>query len=666
MALENTLARYTPEQIETDRRVLELLSQTFGTASAASSEIINLEAILNLPKGTEHFIADLHGEDEAFRHILKNASGNIKRKVREIYGNEMRDSDIAQFCSLIYYPEQKLELIREEEEDLDDFYNITLHRLVKVLQSVSSKYTRSKVRKALPKEFAYIIEELLHETPGGESKQMYYNRIVETIISTGQADEFIIAICNVIQHLSIDRLHILGDIYDRGQGAHIIMDTLADYKGFDIQWGNHDALWMGAAAGNDSCIANVLRIALRYGNMDTLEEGYGINLVPLATFAMETYADDPCDVFRPRLEPGSAADNERSRSLLAKMHKAITVIQFKLEGALIDRYPDWKMSNRKLLGSISEDRKQITIDGQTYQMRDSFLPTVDSADPYALTEDEKNLVDKLHRSFLISDKLRRHMTTMLDHGSIYNISNSNLMFHASVPLNSDGSLREITILDTSLKGKELMNAIGMLMRAAYNDDTPEEIRRYATDYYWYLWCGPDSPLFDKEKMTTFERYFIADKHTHDEPKGFYYILRDREEVVDGILDSFGVTGEHRHIINGHVPVKAGKGEQPVKANGKLMVIDGGFAKAYHTTTGIAGYTLVFHSRGFELVQHEPFSSTEEAIRLGTDIKSTTQLVELSKNRLRVRDTDKGEELQAQIDELRELLSAYRNGMIKPR
>ena len=666
MALENTMAKYSPEQIETDRRVLELLSQTFGTASAASSEIINLEAILNLPKGTEHFVADLHGEDAAFRHILKNASGNIKRKVREIYGNEMRDADIAQFCSLIYYPEQKLELIREEEEDLDDFYNTTLHRLVKVLQSVSSKYTRSKVRKALPKEFAYIIEELLHETPGGESKQMYYNRIVETIISTGQADEFIIAICNVIQHLSIDRLHILGDIYDRGQGAHIIMDTLADYKGFDIQWGSHDALWMGAAAGNDSCIANVLRIALRYGNMDTLEEGYGINLVPLATFAMETYADDPCAVFQPKLEPGSSADNERSRSLLAKMHKAITVIQFKLEGALIDRYPEWKMGGRKLLGAISEDRKQITIDGQTYPMRDSFLPTVDPADPYALTEDEKNLVEKLHRSFIISDKLRRHMSTMLDHGSIYNISNSNLMFHASVPLNSDGSLREITILDTRLKGKDLLNAIGMLMRAAYNDDTSDELRRYAIDYYWYLWCGPDSPLFDKEKMTTFERYFIADKHTHDEPKGFYYILREREEVVDGILDSFGVSGAHRHIINGHVPVKAGKGEQPIKANGKLMVIDGGFAKAYHTTTGIAGYTLVFHSRGFELVQHEPFSSTEEAIRLGTDIKSTIQLVELSKNRLRVRDTDKGVELQAQIDELRELLFAYRNGMIKPR
>lgn len=666
MALENTTARYSAGQIDNDRRVLELLSQTFGTISAASSEIINLEAILNLPKGTEHFVADLHGEDEAFRHILKNASGNIKRKVREIYGNDMRDSDIAQLCSLIYYPEQKLELIRTEENDIDDFYNITLHRLVKVLQSVSSKYTRSKVRKALPKEYAYIIEELLHETPSGESKQMYYNRIVETIISTGQADDFIIAICNVIQRLSIDRLHILGDIYDRGQGAHIIMDTLADYKGFDIQWGNHDALWMGAAAGNDCCIANVLRIALRYGNMDTLEEGYGINLVPLATFAMETYADDPCDVFRPKLEPGSASDNERSRSLLAKMHKAISIIQFKLEGAMIDKHPEWKMEKRKLLRNISADNKEVEIEGKSYPMRDTCLPTLDPADPFALTEDEKALVGKLHRSFMISDKLRRHMTTMMNHGAIYNISNSNLMFHASVPLNADGSLKEIEILGSKAKGKDLLNSIGMLMRAAFNNDSPEDIHEYAIDYYWYLWCGPDSPLFDKEKMTTFERYFIADKATHEEPKGFYYILREREEVVDSILDSFGVTGTHRHIINGHVPVKAGKGEQPVKANGKLMVIDGGFAKAYHTTTGIAGYTLVFHSRGFELVQHEPFSSTEEAIRLGTDIKSTTQLVELSKNRLRVRDTDKGKELQSQIDELRELLYAYRNGMMKTR
>lgn len=666
MGRENTAPRYTAEQIENDRRVLELLSQTFGTISAASSEIINLEAILNLPKGTEHFVADLHGEDEAFRHILKNASGNIKRKVREIYANEMRDTDISQFCSLIYYPEQKLELIKTEEKDLDNFYNITLHRLVKVLQSVSSKYTRSKVRKALPKEYAYIIEELLHEAPSGESKQMYYNRIVETIISTGQADDFIIAICNVIQRLSIDRLHILGDIYDRGQGAHIILDTLAEYQGFDIQWGNHDALWMGAAAGNDCNIANVLRIAMRYGNMDTIEEGYGINLVPLASFAMETYGNDPCEVFQPKLEAGCASDNVRSRTLLSKMHKAISIIQFKLEGKMIEKHPEWHMESRNLLSKISKDRKNVTINGKTYPMRDTFLPTVDPEKPYELTAEEKELVNKLHRSFVISDKLRRHINLLLNHGCIYNIVNSNLMFHASVPLNADGSLKEVDVMGKKLKGKELLTSVGMLMRAAFNNDACLKEREYARDYYWYLWCGPESPLFDKAAMTTFERYFIADKKTHDEPKGHYYVLREREDVVDSILDSFGVEGTHRHIINGHVPVKVGKGEQPIKANGKLMVIDGGFAKAYHNTTGIAGYTLVYHSRGFQLVQHDPFSNTDEAIRLGTDIVSTIQLVELSQQRVRVRDTDKGKELQAQIDELRELLYAYRNGLIKTR
>lgn len=664
--ITETQGEFTPKRIEADRRVLELLSQTFGSISAAGTEIINLEAILNLPKGTEHFVADIHGEDEAFRHILKNASGNIKRKVREIYSNTMRDSEIAQLCSLIYYPEQKLELIRAEEPELENFYNITLHRLVKVLQSVSSKYTRSKVRKALPKEFAYIIEELLHEAPSGESKQMYYNRIVETIINTGQADEFIVAICNVIQRLSIDRLHILGDIYDRGPGAHIIMDTLSEYRDFDMQWGNHDALWMGAAAGNDCCIANVLRIALRYGDMATLEEGYGINLVPLATFAMETYADDPCTVFQPKLQPGSPSDNEKTRTLLARMHKAMAVIQFKLEGAIIDAHPEWRMADRKLLGALGPDFATVTVKGTEYPMLDTFLPTVDPSDPFRLTEEEENLVNRLHRSFTISDKLQRHIRIFFDHGCLYSISNSNLMFHASCPLNEDGSLKAVEVLGVPLKGRELMHQVGMLMRSAFNHDTPAEVRGYARDYYWYLWCGPDSPLFDKAAMTTFERYFIADKETHVEEKGNYYRLRDREDVCDRILDEFGVKGTHRHIINGHVPVKVGKGEQPVRANGKMMIIDGGFAKAYHNTTGIAGYTLVFHSRGFQLVQHEPFSSTEEAIRLGTDIVSTTQLVELSNNRLRVRDTDIGVELQGQIDELRELLYAYRHGMIKPR
>lgn len=663
MTQKNTTSTFTPEQIERDRRVLELLSQNFGNINAASTEIINLEAILNLPKGTEHFVADLHGEDEAFRHILKNASGNIKRKVKEIYGNDMRDSDLAQFCSLIYYPEQKLELIRSEEDNLDDFYTTTLHRLVKVLQSVSSKYTRSKVRKALPKEYAYIIEELLHESPSGESKQLYYNRIVETIISTGQANDFIIAICNVIQRLSIDRLHILGDIYDRGEGAHIIMETLSKYVGFDIQWGNHDALWMGAAIGNDCCIANVLRNALRYANMDTLEEGYGINLVHLASFAMDTYGDDPCTVFRPKIEV-IANKSEKSLALMSKMHKAISIIQFKLEGAMIRKHPEWKMEHRLLLDKMSPDFTTVTIDGNVYPMLDSHFPTIDPKDPYRLTEEEEELVEKLHRSFMISDKLHRHMKIMFNHGCMYNITNSNLMYHASVPLNKDGSLKEVELMGKKLKGKELLHSVGMLMRSAYNNDTPQEAKEYATDYYWYLWCGPESPLFDKAAMTTFERYFIEDKKTHHEEKGAYYKLREEEAVADMILDEFGVTGPHRHIINGHVPVKVGKGERPVKANGKMMVIDGGFAKAYHNTTGIAGYTLVYHSRGMVLVQHEPFSSVQEVVRLGTDIRSTTELVELAQNRLRVRDTDIGKELQAQIDELRELLYAYRNGLIK--
>ena len=663
MTQKNTTSTFTPEQIERDRRVLELLSQNFGNINAASTEIINLEAILNLPKGTEHFVADLHGEDEAFRHILKNASGNIKRKVKEIYGNDMRDSDLAQFCSLIYYPEQKLELIRSEEDNLDDFYTTTLHRLVKVLQSVSSKYTRSKVRKALPKEYAYIIEELLHESPSGESKQLYYNRIVETIISTGQANDFIIAICNVIQRLSIDRLHILGDIYDRGEGAHIIMETLSKYVGFDIQWGNHDALWMGAAIGNDCCIANVLRNALRYDNMDTLEEGYGINLVHLASFAMDTYGDDPCTVFRPKIEV-IANKSEKSLALMSKMHKAISIIQFKLEGAMIRKHPEWRMEHRLLLDKMSPDFTTVTIDGNVYPMLDSHFPTIDPKDPYRLTEEEEELVEKLHRSFMISDKLHRHMKIMFNHGCMYNITNSNLMYHASVPLNKDGSLKEVELMGKKLKGKELLHSVGMLMRSAYNNDTPQEAKEYATDYYWYLWCGPESPLFDKAAMTTFERYFIEDKKTHHEEKGAYYKLREEEAVADMILDEFGVTGPHRHIINGHVPVKVGKGERPVKANGKMMVIDGGFAKAYHNTTGIAGYTLVYHSRGMVLVQHEPFSSVQEVVRLGTDIRSTTELVELAQNRLRVRDTDIGKELQAQIDELRELLYAYRNGLIK--
>ncbi len=651
-------------KIETDPRVLELLSQNFGTVSSASTEIINLEAILNLPKGTEHFVADLHGESEAFRHILKNASGNIKRKVKEIFGTSLREQEIRELCTLIYYPEQKLEYIKASETNLDDFYNITLHQLVRVLQTVSVKYTRSKVRKTLPKEYAYIIEELLHESPSDDDKTAYFNRIIETIISTGQADSFIVAMSNVIQRLSIDQLHILGDIFDRGPGAHLIMDTLCNYGNFDIQWGNHDALWMGAAAGNNCCIANVLRLSLRYGNMATLEDGYGINLLPLATFAMETYGDDPCKNFGPHLDAGDNTHNEKTQRLIAQMHKAISIIQFKLEAQLADRRPEWGMQDRKLFEHIDFDRKLFVLDGKEYEMKDCNFPPFDPENPYALTREEAELVDKLNHSFAVSDKLKKHIGCLFQHGCMYGVYNSNLLFHASMPLNADGSLKEVDLGGTKYKGRELMHRVGMLMRAAFNDDTPADEREFARDYYWYLWCGPDSPLFDKSRMATFERYFIVDPETHKEEKGYYYKLRNREEVCDMILDEFGVTGEHRHIINGHVPVRINQGETPIRANGKLMVIDGGFAKAYHNQTGIAGYTLVFHSRGLQLVQHEPFTSAEEAIKNCTDIVSTTQLVELSQHRMRVRDTDKGRELLSQIRELTELLYAYRHGIIK--
>lgn len=658
-------ASVTQDSFQRDKRVLELLSQSFPTVSAASTEIINLEAILNLPKGTEHFIADIHGEHEAFDHIVRNASGNIRRKVNELYATSMRDEEIRQLCTLIYYPERKLEELKETEPEMDDFYNVTLHRLVKVCRSVSSKYTRSKVRKALPKEFAYIIEELLHEEHTDHDKQGYYSRIIETIISTGQADAFIVAICKVIQRLSIDWLHILGDVYDRGPGAHIIMDRLMTYERFDMQWGNHDALWIGAAAGNTCCIANVLRISLRYGNMATLEDGYGINLVPLATFAMETYADDECGCFCPKLPEGETID-DKTRMLMARMHKAIAVIQFKLEAALIDKRPEWDMEHRKLLHKMNLPDGTVEIDSVTYPLLDTCFPTIDPADPYRLTPEEQSLVERLRHSFLVSDKLRRHVDLMFTHGCLYTIVNSNLLFHASVPLNADGTLKEINIRDKKYSGRELLHRVGMTMRAAFNDDTPSDEKDFAVDYYWYLWCGADSPLFDKARMTTFERYFIADKNTHKEDKGAYYTLRDDPKICNMILDAFGVDGEHRHIINGHVPVKVGKGECPVRAEGLLLVIDGGFAKAYHRTTGIAGYTLVYHSRGLQLVQHEPFTSTEEAVSTAADILGTTQIVELSNHRQRVRDTDKGRELQGQIDELTRLLYAYRHGMIKER
>ena len=693
----------TEESIRADLRYLQLLAQSYPSIADASSEIINLEAILNLPKPTEHFISDPHGESEAFNHVLRNASGYIKRKVEEIFGDSLRKAEKKELCTLIYYPEQKLRLIKAKVANKDSFYTTTLHQLIKVCREVSAKYTRSRIRKSLPKEFGYVIEELLHETPSASDKKyQYYNVLIDTIIETQRADDFIIAICNLIQRLAIDRLHLLGDIWDRGPGAHLIMDTLLSYDHFDIVWGNHDIDWFGAAAGNRACICNVLRLSLRYGNMATLEDGYGINLLPLATFAMETYKHDPCKEFGMLEVNGDKESNttphksyethetyeahkpyetyetykphesqntpttpdEKTKRLIAQMHKAISIIQFKEEARIINRRPEFDMNHRKLLEGINLERGTCTIEGVEYEMSDTCLPTLNPSDPNALTQEEELLMQQLVHSFLTSEKLQRHVDCLLAHGCMYAIANSNLMFHASVPLNEDGSLREVEIRGKKYKGLELMKKTGHLVREAFSNDVPEEKRLFAQDYIWYLWCGKDSPLFDKDKMTTFERYFIKDKTTHVEAKGYYYQYRDNEQVVDRILDAFGVTGKHRHIINGHVPVRTLKGETPIKAGGKLLVIDGGFSKAYQPKTGIAGYTLTYHSRGLELVAHQPFRSCAEAIEKGVDIKGVTQIVETAGHRILVKETDKGRILAAKVADLKKLLFAYRNGFIK--
>lgn len=653
-------------ELQKELPYLQLLSRSFSNVADACTEIINLEAILNLPKGTEHFLTDIHGEYEAFEHVLRNASGAVERKVNEIFGNTLRKTEKKRFCTLIYYPKEVLRLIREQEANMDEWYVVTLNRLVKVCQTVSSKYTRSKVRKALPQEFSYIIQELLHESSSEPDKQAYINVIISTIIDIERADEFIIAMCNLIQRLVIDRLHIVGDIYDRGPGAHIIMDRLSSYHDVDIQWGNHDLLWMGAASGNKSCIANVLRVSLRYANLETLEDGYGINLLPLATFAMEVYADDPCTVFMPKLSTADTLYNDKTIRMIAQMHKAIAIIQFKLEHQIIVRRPDFEMADRDLLHLIDYEKGVITINNKEYELRDKLFPTVDPKNPYQLTAEEEELVDKLQYSFVRSEKLDKHMRCLFAKGSFYAVSNSNLLFHASVPLMADGSLKKVTIDKKEYSGKALLDKAEYLIRTAYFKDKKQCSSTFAMDYVWYLWCGKNSPAFDKSRMTTFERYFIADKDLHKEEKGHYYTLRNEESTCLMLLDAFEVKGKHRHIINGHVPVKIIKGESPIKANGRLLVIDGGFSRAYQPETGIAGYTLVYNSHGMQLVQHEPFTSAHLAITEGLDIKSSNMLIEFDSQRMLVRDTDIGQDLKKQVEDLKNLLAAYRRGLIKER
>jgi fructose-1,6-bisphosphatase-3 len=651
------------EIAENELRYLRLLSRQYPSIQAASTEIINLSAILQLPKGTEHFLSDIHGEYEPFLHVLKNGSGSLRRKIEEMFGDTLRDHERRALALLIYYPDEMLSraLGALDPEDAEDWYRITLFRLIRVCRMVSSKYTRSKVRKALPVAFAYIIEELLHEQESIENKHEYYQSIIETIISTGRAPAFIEAMAELIQRLNIDHLHIIGDVYDRGPGAHIILDALIGYHSVDFQWGNHDILWMGAAAGSDACIANVIRICLRYSNMETLEGGYGIRMLPLATFAMNAYGEDPCPQFRPK--PGDEEFTENEQLLMARMQKAISVIQTKLESQIILRRPEFEMADRLLLDKIDYERGVVVVDGQEYQLNDTTFPTIDPANPYALSKEEQGLVDRLRLSFLDNDKLQEHVRFLYRKGSMYLVYNGNLLYHGCIPMEEDGSFQAVMLDGQEVSGRAYLDRIDRLVRQAYFASNLAQ-RQFGQDVMWYLWTGPKSPLFGKRKMATFERYFIDDPSTHEEKRNAYYTLRDREETARCILEEFGLDSESSHIINGHVPVKVRKGESPVKAGGKLLVIDGGFSRAYQKETGIAGYTLIFNSYGLLLASHEPFESAHHRIESEIDMQTRTQILEADRRRIRVQDTDLGHDIQRQIDDLNRLLEAYRAGVIK--
>ncbi len=639
---------------------LKILADKYPTMAAASTEIINLQSILNLPKGTEHFMTDIHGEYEQFNHVLKNGSGSVKRKIDEEFGNTLSIRDKKSLATLIYYPVEKLDIVMKEESNIEDWYKITLHRLVQITKRVASKYTRSKVRKALPKDFAYVIEELITEKAEVQDKEAYYNEIIHTIIRIGRAPDFIIALSNLIQRLVIDHLHIVGDIFDRGPGPHVIMDTLRDYHSVDIQWGNHDVVWMGAAAGQLACIATVIRLAVRYGNLDTLEEGYGINLVPLVTFCLDTYKGVNCDAFK---TPVNNDYDARYVELNNMMHKAMTVVQFKLEGQVIMKYPEWKMQDRLMLDKIDWDRGCIAIEGKEYPLKDLDFPTIDRNDPYTLTDAEADMMDRLKHAFTRSEKLQRHVRFLYSKGSMYKVFNSNLLYHGCVPLDENGDFKKVKLFGKTYSGKSLYDVLESYARKGfYGSDSDKDTVR-GKDILWYIWTNPNSPVFGKEKMATFERYLIEDKETHKEKKNKYYELLDDVETVNKILREFGLDERVSHIVNGHVPVEQKKGESPIKCGGKILVIDGGFSKAYQSKTGIAGYTLVYNSHGMWIAAHEPFESKDAAILKETDIVSDSFVVESSSIRLRVADTDTGYDIREQICELEDLLEAYREGLI---
>lgn len=646
----------TPEEL----KYLNILSEKFPSIQRACTEIINLEAILNLPKGTEHFLSDLHGEYESFLHILKNASGAIKTKIDEIFKNTMTQEERKTFATLIYYPKEKLELIKKEIENLGEFYRITLYRLVKICKVIGSKYSRSKVRKAIPKEYEYIIDELLHSNQKSEDKDIYYNKIIDSIINLGRADAFIIVLSNLIQQLAVDHLHILGDIYDRGPGPHIIMDELMKYHSIDIQWGNHDIIWMGAAAGSEACIFNVIRICSRYDNLDILEDGYGINIRTITEFAMEEYANGPSSIFAPKkAEQDSSSENA---TILAKTQQAATIIQMKLEGQLIQRHPEFKMDDRLLLDKINYETGEITIDGKTYQLIENYFPTINPQNPYQLTKKEEEVVRKLTKCFKNSEKLQKHVHFLYAKGNIYKIYNGNLLLHGCVPMTMLGDLTEVNINGNMLKGKPYLDYVEKIAREGFFEPENTGKREYGKDFIWYLWCGKNSPIFCKDKMKTFERYYLAENETWEEIKNPFYNFENDEKISKKILEEFNLDTKTGHIICGHIPVKFKAGESPIKANGKLFIIDGGLSKSYQKTTGIAGYTLRYSSYGLTLVAHEPFTSIHAAILNETDLHSEKQIVE-KVERKRIKDTDIGRELQIQISDLKKLLYAYESGVI---
>ena len=642
-----------------EKRYLKLLSKSFPTAAKASTEIVNLNAILNLPKGTEVFASDIHGEFEAFSHILRNGSGNVRNKLEDAFGDSISAAEKKSLATLIYYPREKMEIELAKTDDPDAWFAQALLRLVAVCKQSAGKYTRSKVRKAMPEEYAYIIEELMTESNLAVDKQAYYSAIIDAVIRTGQAKALIEALSKLIMRLAIDHLHLVGDIYDRGPAPHLIMDTLMRFHSLDIQWGNHDIVWMGASLGQRGCIAHVVRNCARYGNLSVLEDVYGINVLPLASFALSAYADDPCVAFGLK---GNPQLSEQDLELNIKIQKAMAIIQFKVEAQLIDENPSFDLEDRKLLDKVDFEKGTVLLDGIEYELTDKVFPTVDPADPYRLTDEEEEVMQRLEMAFTSSEKLQRHMRFLLETGNLYKISNGCLLFHACAPLNPDGTLKEVDVFGEKYKGKELYDVLERYVRAGFFDPDPET-RKRGQDLMWWLWLGEGSPLFAKSKMATFELYLIAEKAARKEVKNPFYTLLEDEEVVAGIFEDFGMDPATSRIVCGHVPVKVKDGEDPVKCHGKVLTIDGGFSRAYQPTTGIAGFTLISNSHGFILAAHEPLESTQAAVEHERDIHSTRRVVEEVGQRTLVADTDTGAKLKEQIADLEMLLEAYRQGII---